>query len=168
LDEAVRELKGEPPKKEEAEITIDISISAYIDDSYIGVEGKKIEMYKKIASIRDKQDVMDIEDELTDRYGDIPESVNNLISIAYIKALAYSLGISAVSEKNDSVVFQMANVKSINFQAIGKAAEKYKRQLLFNAGSTPYLVYKLLLGQRARLLDNIKIVLQDLKSYEVS
>lgn len=167
LDEAVSELKGEPLKRDEAEITIDISVSAYIDDFYIGVEGKKIEMYKKIASIRDEQDVINIEDELTDRYGDMPEPVRNLISIAHIKALAYSLGFTAVSEKNDTVTFQMANAKNINFQAIGKAAEKYKRQLLFNAGSNPYLVYRLLPGQRIRLLDNIKIVLQDLKSYEV-
>lgn len=168
LDEAVSELKGEPVKKEEAEITIDINVSAYIDDTYIGVEGKKIEMYKKIAFIRDGQDVLDIEDELTDRYGDIPETVRNLISIAHIKSLACSMGISAVSEKNDTVVFQIANAKKINFQAIGKAAEKYKRQLLFNAGSNPYLVYKLLSGQRSRPLENIKILLQDLKSYEVN
>jgi transcription-repair coupling factor (superfamily II helicase) len=131
------------------------------------VEGKKIEMYKKIASIRDGQDVMDIEDELTDRYGEMPEPVRNLIAIAYIKALAYSLGFTAVSEKNDTVTFQLADAKNINFRALGKAAEKYKRQLLFNAGSAPYLVYRVPSGQRNRLLDNIKIVLQDLKSFEV-
>lgn len=167
LDEAVSELKGEPLKREESEISIDINVSAYIDDSYIGAEGKKIEMYKKIASIRDGQDAMDIEDELTDRYGGMPEPVRNLIGIAHIKALANSLGFTAVSEKNDAVTFQLANVKNINFQALGKAAEKYKRQLLFNAGSTPYLVYRIPPGQRSRLLENIKIVLQDLKSFEV-
>jgi transcription-repair coupling factor (superfamily II helicase) len=167
LDEAVSELKGEPLKKEEAEITIDINISAYIDDSYIGVEGKKIEMYKKIASIRDAQDAMDIEDELTDRYGELPEPVRNLMGIALIKALAASLGFTSVSEKNDTVTFQLASVKNINFQAIGRAADKYKRQLLFNAGLNPYLAYRILPGQKAKLLDNIKIVLQDLKSFEV-
>ena len=167
LDEAVSELKGEPLRREETEITIDINVSAYIDDTYIGVEGKKIEMYRKIASIRNGQDVMDIEDELTDRYGEMPEPVRNLISIAYIKALADSLGFNAVSEKNDSIIFQLAQGKRIDFQALGKAVEKYKRQLLFNAGSNPYLVYKVPNGQRNQLLDNIKIVLQDLKSFEV-
>ena len=167
LDEAISELKGEPLKKDEAEIAIDINVSAYIDDSYIGVEGKKIEMYKKIAAIRDERDVLDIEDELTDRYGDMPEPVRNLVAIAYIKALAGSLGFSSVVEKNDTVTFQLASAGKINFQAIGKAAEKYKRQLLFNAGANPYLVYKVLPSQKGRLLDNIKIVLQDLKSFEV-
>lgn len=167
LDEAVSELKGEPMKKEESELAIDINVSAYIDDAYISVESKKIEMYKKIASIRDEQDVLDIEDELTDRFGDMPDPVRNLVKIAHIKALAHSLGFSTVSEKNDTVTFSMASKKNINFQAIGKAADKYKRQLLFNAGSTPYLVYKVMPGQKNRTLDNIKILLQDLKSFEV-
>lgn len=167
LDEAVRELKGEPVKREEAEITIELNISAYIDDSYIGAEGKKIEMYKKIAAIRDEQDVLDIHDELTDRYGEIPGPAENLIKIAHIKALAHDLDFSSVSEKNETIIFSIANAKNINFRAIGKAAEKYKRQLLFNAGTTPYLVLRVLPGQRSSLLDNIKILLQDLKSFEV-
>ncbi len=166
LDEAVRELKGEPLKKEEAEVSIEINADAYIDDSYISVESRKIEMYKKIASINDEHDVIDIEDELTDRYGDMPEPVRNLIAVALIKSLARSLGFSSVTEKNDTVVFGLSDIKNINFKIIAKAAEKYKRQLLFSAGSAPCLVYKVSAGRRDRLLDNIKILLQDLKSYD--
>ncbi len=167
LDEAVRELKGEPLRREEAETAIDINVNAYIDDSYIGVESKKIEMYKKIAAIQNESDAVDIEDELTDRYGDLPGPVRNLIKIALIKALARSLGFSSVSEKNDTIIFSMSDAKKINFQAIAKAAEKYRRQLLFNAGASPYLVYRLTSGRGDSGLDNIKILLQDLKSFEV-
>jgi len=166
LDEAVRELRGEPPRKEEAEVTIDINIDAYIDDSYIGNESRKIEMYKKIAAICDENDVIDIEDELTDRYGEIPAPVRNLIKVAHIKAIARFLGISSVTEKKDSVIFSFADSKSINFQAIAKTAEKYKRQLLFSAGASPYLVYRKPQIGADRLADNIKILLQDLKSYD--
>lgn len=168
LDEAVRELRGEPVREEEAEITIDISVSAYIDDSYINAENKKIEMYRKIAAIRHEQDVLDIEDELMDRYGDIPDSVENLIKIAYIKTLAYSLGFSSVTQKNDTIILSIANGKDFNLQAFGKAAEKYRRQLLFNAGTAPYIVYKVLPENRNHLLDNIKILLQDLKDFDVN
>jgi len=166
LDEAVRELKGEPLKKEEAEVTIDLNVDAYIDDSYINVESRKIEMYRKIASISDENDVIDIEDELTDRFGDMPKPVRNLIAVAYIKSLARSLGFSSVTEKNDSVIFGLADAKNINFRTIARAAEKYKRQLLFSAGAAPCLVYRIPAGQRERLLENIKILLQDLKSYD--
>ena len=166
LDEAVSELKGEPVRREDPEISIDINVSAYIDDTYIGVEAKKIEMYKKIAAIRGERDAADIEDELIDRYGDMPEPVRNLISIAKIKALAASLGFTGVSGKNGTVAFQVADAKKINFRALGKAAEKYRRQLLFNAGPHPCLVYKITEEQTKSLLENIKIVLQDLKSFE--
>lgn len=167
LDEAVKELRGEPLKAEENEITIDINVSAYIDDSYISTESRKIEMYKKIASIQERQDVIDIVDELTDRFGDLPEPVGNLIDIAYIKALSKALGFTAVSEKNDAILFQMGNTRNINIEAIGKTAAKYKRQLLFNAGTNPYLMFRISGISRNKLLDNIKIVLQDLKSFEV-
>jgi transcription-repair coupling factor (superfamily II helicase) len=167
LDEAVRELKGEPLRREETETAIDINVNAYIDDSYIGVESKKIEMYKKIAAIQNENDAADMEDELTDRYGDPPGPVTNLIKIALIKAMACSLGFSSVSEKNDTIIFSMPDAKKINFQAIAKAAEKYRRQLLFNAGASPYLVFRLPAVRGDSRLDNIKILLQDLKSFEV-
>jgi len=166
LDEAVRELRGEPARKEDVEVTIDINIDAYIDDSYIGNESRKIEMYRKIAAINDENDVIDIEDELIDRYGEIPEPVRNLIKVAHIRALARSLGISSVTEKKDSVIFAFADSKSIDFRAIAKTAEKYRRQLLFSAGTSPHLVYKKPQVSGEKLADNIKILLQDLKSYD--
>lgn len=167
LDEAVRELKGEPVRQDNEEITIDLNLSAYIDNSYIEVETQKIEMYKKIASIQDEQDAVEIEDELIDRYGDIPQPVGNLVAIASIKALARQLGFSSVAEKNDAVLFQIGNAKKVNIEVIGRLAAKYKRQLLFNAGNSPYIMYKTSGIGRDKLLDNIKIVLQDVKSFEV-
>lgn len=167
LDECIKELNGEPVKEDEPEFTIDISISAYIDPSYIGSEEQKIEMYKKIASIQDENDVLDIEDELIDRYGDIPKPVRNLISISSIKALAVSLGISAINEKNGSIIFQFKNGKAMNISVISNLMGKYRRQLLLNAGNTPHLAYRIPDMRRESLPDNIKILLQDIKSFAV-
>ena len=80
LSEAVNELKGNSIE-EEVEISIDVNLSAYIDNNYIDSENEKIDMYKKIASIQDENDVLDVEDELMDRYGNIPVPVSNLIKI---------------------------------------------------------------------------------------
>lgn len=166
LDEAVRELKGEETTAAEIETTVDLNVSAYIDSEYIAVESQKIEMYKKIASIQDEESASDIEDELVDRYGDLPQPVGNLINIAHIKALAKNAGFSSVSEKNGHVVFQFAEGIQVNIGAIGKLAAKYRRRLLFNAGSSPYLMYKTEGMKREKLLDNIKILLQEIKSFE--
>ncbi len=63
------------------EISVDVKVSAYIDNSYISDENQKIEMYKKIASIQDEKDMLDIRDELIDRYGEIPDAVNHLYKL---------------------------------------------------------------------------------------
>ncbi|HOJ11640.1 MAG TPA: transcription-repair coupling factor [Clostridiales bacterium] len=168
LDEAIRELKGELPVEREIEVTIDLNVNAYIDDEYINRELQKIEMYKKIASIRDEQDVIDIRDELLDRYGDLPAPVENLVDIAYIKALSGELGITSITEKDGAVILQLRNDKSISFEIIGKLAAKYKRQILFNAGNNPYLAYKMAENSREKFLENIKILLHEIKSFEVS
>lgn len=168
LDEAVRELKGEPAHEDNTEITIDVNVSAYIDDSYIRSETQKIEMYKKIASIQDEQDVMDIEDELSDRFGDIPKAVQSLIKIAHIKTLARVCGFVSVQEKNDSVIFQYKGNGNVRLDVLGKLMDKYKRKLLFTASNTPYITFKTSGISREELLDNIKILLQELKELQSS
>ncbi|MGI6777322.1 MAG: transcription-repair coupling factor [Acetivibrionales bacterium] len=167
LDEAVKELKGEPASHEENEFSIDISLDAFIDNSYISVEGQKIEMYKKIASIQDEQDVEDVRDELIDRFGDIPEPVENLISIAHIKALARQAGLASISEKKGMVIFQFAKSRKISVEAVGRLVAEHKRKILFNAGTNPYFMYKVSDMNKKKLLDNIKIVLHNMKSFEV-
>ncbi|OPZ84179.1 MAG: Transcription-repair-coupling factor [Firmicutes bacterium ADurb.Bin419] len=161
LSEAVNELKGESVE-EEVELSIDVNLSAYIDNDYIGSENEKIDMYKKIALIQDEQDVLDVEDELIDRYGNIPVQVSNLIKIAHIKALALACGFSSIQEKNDSVIFQFAENKNINFEMLGYLMEKYKRKLLFSASNKPYIAYKVADVKREDFLHNIKILLQDI------
>lgn len=167
LDEAVRELRGQPSRDNENEVSIDVAVSAYIDDEYIGVESQKIDMYKKIAAILDENDALDVIDELTDRYGDPPEPVNNLVAIAVIKALAGDLGFDSVTEKEGSIIFQLGSGKHISIETISRLVEKYRGQILFNAGASPYLLYKISDTARSKLLDNIKIMLQDIKSFEV-
>ena len=88
------------------EISVDLKVSAYIDDSYIGDENQKIEMYKKIASIQDEKDMLDIRDELIDRYGEIPDAVESLIQIAHLKVLAKKCGVFIYSRKGENVILQ--------------------------------------------------------------
>lgn len=165
LDEAVRELKGEPPGGIDTETVIDININAYIDDEYIAVEEQKIEMYKKIAAIQDENDVMDIEDEFLDRYGEIPQPVRNLISIALIKSMLSECGFSSLIEKNDALIFQCRDDKSISIGVISALGEKYRRQLLFNAGTAPYLMYKPSDMNRASIPDTVKVFLKDILAF---
>ena len=163
LDEAVRELKGEDIK-ENVNTQIDINISAFIEDNYIPNENQKIEMYKKIASASDQRDIEEIQDELIDRYGDIPKEVYNLISIAEIKMLAKSIGLDLVSDKTGVVVLQYRQ-NGFNIEILGKLINIYKGQILFTASNPPYITYKLS-AKEPNKLQNIKNLLQSLKKLQ--
>lgn len=168
LDEAVRELKGEEDVKESAEISIDINVNAYINDEYISIESHKIEMYKKIASAMSEKDISEIEDELVDRFGDLTLPVKNLIQIARLKNLAVKCGISSIQEKNSTIILQYKNNALVKLDVLGKLMEKFKRKLLFTASNTPYLTYKIPDEVRAKLLENIKILLQSIYDLQCS
>lgn len=95
----------------EQEIKIDIPVSAYISDTYIPSEIQRIEMYQKISNINQKDTMLEVIDELLDRYGDIPRETENLIKIVEIRNHARKLGITKVKASSDAIVFEPGNVK---------------------------------------------------------
>lgn len=103
LNDAIRKVKGEIVQ-EEIDVEVDLPVNAYIPDTYIDDEIIKIEMYKKIASIENEEDMKDIKEELEDRFSDIPKSVTALISIAYVKTLCKKIGIEKIRMLKDEVI----------------------------------------------------------------
>lgn len=102
LNEAIRKIKGEP-EVVEVDVEIDLPVDAYIPDRYIEDEMAKIEMYKKIASIDSKEDMYEVQEELEDRFSDIPRPTQTLLSIAYIKSLCKKLKIEKVYQIKNEV-----------------------------------------------------------------
>lgn len=136
LNEAIATAKGEEPKPE-IEPTIDIKTDAYIDSSYIPHESHKIEFYKKIASIENKEDKLDIEDELIDRFGDMPRPVEHLIDIAYIKSMAKHLGIVEVIERDKQIVFKLVDGMGLSSRTIMVILNEYRKTLKYTSSPKP-------------------------------
>ena len=139
LDEVIKEQKG-IKLEEEIEITIDINVSSYIPDSYIENEDQKMESYRNIALCKTDEDLKGIQEDLTDRYGKIPEEVENLIEIARIKNLCENSGIIKVLQKQENVVFYFEPEK-FNID-IPNLIHKYGDRIKFSKGVTPYITYK--------------------------
>ncbi|MDK2934748.1 MAG: hypothetical protein PWP27_2558 [Clostridiales bacterium] len=167
LEETIAELKGEIVA-DELEITVDINVDAYIPSTYIKNHNQRLEIYKKIASIQDLQDFYDVEEEIEDRYGDLPTAVVNLVGIALIKSLCNHLKISAISQKGDNIIIQFYNDKSVNMKAIAEVIGQFEGKLLFTASDKPYLTYKAVNVEKNKLLNNIKIILQRLKELQTN
>ena len=142
LNEVVKEEKGEKVI-EEIEVQIDIGISSFIPDNYIENSSQKIEIYQDIANCRTEADIMDVIDEITDRYGDMPKEVENLIEIARIKNIARPRHIVKIQEKQMGFVFTFADDIVIEAETISKLLKQYKNNIHFSAIGKPYITLKI-------------------------
>ena len=96
VDNAVRALKGEIVNDDREESSMEFPLSAYIPGTYIEDESLKLEMYKRISGITSRDDMDDVLDELSDRFGDVPRATQDLIKISYIRYLSEKIGIEKI------------------------------------------------------------------------
>ncbi|MHA6481554.1 transcription-repair coupling factor [Paenibacillus sp. strain BS8-2] len=102
------EMSGEEAKVEKVVSTgIDISVDAYLPSDYIYDSIQKIEIYKKVASVRTFEESDDLIDELVDRFGDLPQAVSNLMSVARLKIYGSLCSIELVNQKGDDLIFRL-------------------------------------------------------------
>jgi len=92
LQESIEELRGAPRAAELPEITVDLALSTAIPDSYIPSRQRKLETYRRIAELRETDDLVALRDELRDRYGPPPEPVRNLLYGVEVKLRAIRAG----------------------------------------------------------------------------
>lgn len=167
LDETISEIKGGTSTNRAVDTTVELLANAYIDASYIQDEEQRIDIYRAIVTVESIEDVLDIKDELIDRYGYITAETDILIEIAYIKNLASSLGFSAVKEKEDTVLFIFSEQRDLSLDKLGMLMAKWKGKLLFSAGNPPYLSLRIKKGKRGDVIEIIKILLQDLQKLKL-
>ena len=115
-------------------------------DKYIENLSQRLEVYRRIADIRTRDDALDVTDELIDRFGEPPESVNGLIEVALLRNLASGLGVSEVKQQNDCLLlykptFSLKNPQDMRQMAALTSA--LKKRVTLNAGGKPYISVKL-------------------------
>lgn len=101
LSEAISQEKGEKPKQREC--LIDLQINAHIPDQYISALSQRLTIYRRIADIRTFQDAEDVRDELRDRFGDVPPSVEGLIEVSLCRNTASSMGIFEIGQRGEII-----------------------------------------------------------------
>ncbi len=113
LAQAISEAKNETQltyrEEKENEVDIRVLVDAYIPSEYIDNESVKIEMYKKIKQISTEQDLIDLENELIDRFSEYPKPVQNLLNIAFIRSCCQDLGIVKMLETKTTVEYQFSD-----------------------------------------------------------
>lgn len=161
LEDTIKLIKGEI-ENEPIETSVDIKVDAFIPSSYITDEIQKIEVYKKIAAIENINDFMEIKSELEDRYSSIPDSVYNLMDIAYIKSICKGLYIEDIKETAKELRFKF--VKGYKgFEGIYSVLLKqYKDDVILYFGETPSFAIKLDNIKKEAALEYYKKLLEDI------
>ena len=160
LDEVIKDMQG-IETSEEKDVQIDLDISSYIPDEYIENSSQKIEIYQDIALCRTEADIQDVIDEITDRYGDIPEEVYNLLEVARIKELCKKSGVIKISQKRESIIFNF-NANNFNMDIVDNLIKLYKNKIRFSPATEPYITLKIDSNSDNVILKEIKEFLNNL------
>ena len=142
LNEAVKKLKGETELVRDYETSVDIKVDAFIPVSYIKNELQKLDIYKRIAEIETEEEKSDMVDELIDRFGEPPKSVQNLLAIALLKEKAHRAYITEIASRKKSLRFSMYARAEIDTEKIPELIASMQRRLRFVPGPEPYFLYE--------------------------
>ena len=153
LEEAVRKMKGEAEKPAHAGTSINLGISVRIDSTYIPEENQRLRMYKRIAGAEDEPALQDVLAELRDRYGDPPESVQNLIAAGELRLMCERLGIAQLDRKRTQIELPNPNgnkkqplkqfVEMLHIRFAAEAADTSQQQSASNGHVDPATIMRL-------------------------
>ena len=156
LDEVeMKGIKIEP----EVDIQIDLNVTSYIPDEYIEDSNQKIEIYQNIALCKNEEDIQNIIDEIIDRFGNMPEELENLIDIARIKYLAKGLNIEKIASKKTAVLFTFNGSKQdIDIPSL---VNKYDNKIKFSAGIKPMVTLEIGSYNERQILNDVTDFLKE-------
>lgn len=167
LNEAVKQEKGEL-LEEPFSTSVDLNLDAYIPQSYIPNEYQKLDIYKRIASIENAEEMDDMMEELIDRFGDIPKKVQQLLQIAALKGLAHEVYVTSIEQKDGVLKLTMFEKAKVQPEKIPPFIAKYRGTLVFKAENPPYFLYqkkgKSTKEKDDSILEVVKMLLNDIKS----
>jgi len=160
LAEAIDELDGKM-KEAEFETSIDVEVNAYIPSHFIEDEQQKIEIYKKIAMIKTQEDWRDVQEEIEDRFGNLPRIVQNLLDIALLKSTANGFGITAINQGEKQLVFTFRPDANIDGAALAAFIITQNGRIFLANDEEPYITCRL--KPNENILELLKFIIGNLR-----
>jgi transcription-repair coupling factor (superfamily II helicase) len=135
LAQAVRKMKNEPQESIPTTV-IDLGFSSYIPKNYIQSDRSRMEVYRKIATVRDEDGLRQVNDELVDVYGPLPDEVRQLLDLAGLRVAAAAWDINSIIASGRNLVFSFSKDAG---KKVDGLFEKTKAQISVADGRTVYL-----------------------------
>ncbi|MBI5644108.1 MAG: transcription-repair coupling factor [Deltaproteobacteria bacterium] len=161
LEEAVKELKGEEIV-EEVEPEINMRISQYIPEEYIPDTRQRLGFYKRLASIGAEYGLESIIEEMTDRYGEVPALVHNLVHTVELKLLLKKLKAKELTQKGTRLYLTFQDLSAT--ESGGKIAKRamnmmHKEPKRYRI--TPESKFIVYMGENASPLEEARYILKE-------
>ncbi|MBC9784190.1 transcription-repair coupling factor [Heliobacterium chlorum] len=134
LEEAIQELRGTKPE-EKPDVLVEIKVDAFIPDGYMADSASKVHFYKRLLDAKMIDQVDTLEEEMEDRFGNLPEAVQNLVRLSRIKAHGQALGVSAVQQEKEEVRIRFFPHAKVDASAISALVQFLGRKVNFSASS---------------------------------
>ncbi|GHU22048.1 hypothetical protein FACS1894164_03640 [Spirochaetia bacterium] len=125
LDEAIRNLENEKYEPE-PEPLLELEYTGFIPDFYVDSPQEKMELYKKIAGVREKEELDRLKHEVTDRFGPIPAEISSLLALAEIRILCRELSALSLREKSGMVRVELGKLANINIDRVVQVLKRSK------------------------------------------
>lgn len=161
LEDAVNKLQNKTvePAEKEPNPLISLPTEAFIDSDYIPNSGDKIEIYRRLAVMREDSEVKDLRAELTDRFGKIPESVENLLLITQIRIAAKNLRVISIQEQNLRVEIIFSDMKLLSADGLLDLMRDFRRDLKFvESAKRIFLTFQTKKNILPRILNALRIL----------
>ncbi|ARU60988.1 transcription-repair coupling factor [Tumebacillus avium] len=160
LSEAIEDLKEGVEKVEKLpDPTVELSVDAYIPTTYITDAMQKIEIYKKFVAARTLEDVRDLEEEVEDRFGDIPVEVRNLLCVSRLKANAIRYGMTEIKQtpQGDVIIrLQEDQSKKIDGEKLFSLTREFPNRMKLTAQQQIVITLKVKGLKEAELLQMLE------------
>ena len=135
LEQAIDTMKGSgEPLSKDAAPRIDLQINAFLPSGYIPDQRQKIEIYRRIAILEDKEELKDMINELKDRYGRLQPPVENLLRVVRVKQLAREKQIDSIERQKDQTRVRFHPDKNIEGEKLWELVSHHRRDLSLHAG----------------------------------
>lgn len=166
LEQSIENMKGQKGQQitspQGVDVKIDLNISAYLPSSYIPNQQQKIELYRRIATLDNKEELQDMVVELKDRFGNLQPPVENLLLVMRLRQVAREKDVESIEQQKGQVLIKFRQEKSFQSEALWQLVSRHRRNLSLFAGKAVSLKVRDFQGSEKQYLQYLIQVLEEL------
>ena len=121
---------------------LDVKATAYIPENYIESSAGRLDAYKQIAEIRTVDDYKRVLHSIEDNYGQMPDSVFNLLVIAMLKAYAAGFGVKKISVNSHGGSLELPSISYLSDGRLSQAMQRYSGKVTLSMARAPLIAFK--------------------------